>query len=104
MDNHGTDTGCSEYDSLGMLNTNKVDWRRANPLNRPSRDEWMSYLSGEMSRSSRFAFQIHLQSCAVCLQKIGELSRTMQKLDTCESPHSTEAAATSRSPEQHLGD
>ncbi|MCI0538529.1 MAG: zf-HC2 domain-containing protein [Verrucomicrobiales bacterium] len=69
-----------------MQNRIQSDRGKFDPQNHPSRDEWMSYLRGEIPRAARSAFQSHLQICAACLQSVAELSRTMQKLDTSELP------------------
>ena len=50
-------------------------------MNHPTREEWMSYLYGEISAGERAGLTAHLQSCPDCKAAINDWQMARKKLD-----------------------
>ena len=52
----------------------------------PTREEWMTYLYGELDRKSKTPLRAHLDSCAECRQKVAAWREAMTALNAWRLP------------------
>jgi len=63
-------------------------------MNHPTREEWMSYLYGELSAGARAELTIHLRVCAECAAKVNDWQTARSSLDAWQlSPRKGVSAA-----------
>lgn len=55
-------------------------------MNHPNREEWMSYLYGELNNNERANLKAHLQNCPDCAAKVGEWQSARTHLDAWRLP------------------
>ncbi|PYI86891.1 MAG: hypothetical protein DME26_08040 [Verrucomicrobia bacterium] len=55
-------------------------------MNHPTREEWMAYLYGEISRETKAALKTHLDTCAECHANVAAWRQAMLALDAWQLP------------------
>jgi anti-sigma factor RsiW len=55
-------------------------------MNHPTREEWMAYLYGEISRGAKGKLIMHLDACDECRANVANWRHTMLALDSWELP------------------
>jgi hypothetical protein len=77
-----------------MSNATQTNGIELGAMNHPSREEWMSYLYGELPRTSKAAMAQHLRSCAVCQMDVTLWQNAKSSLGTWKLARRRPAAAT----------